>query len=134
MVEFALTALLLFILAFGAFEIGRAIWTFSTISYAAKEGVRYAMIHGADNAGVSANGNAFTQTDVESQIEDVVKSAAPGLDPAALIIHTTWTPNNIPGSKVKVSVEYPIQIMFNPLTPQMPAPGIKTQYEMIVTN
>ena len=134
MVEFALSATILFLLAFGAFEISRAIWTFSTISYAAKEGVRYAMIHGADNAGVSANGTALTQTDVEDDIEDVVKDAAPGLNRNSLIIRTTWTPNNSPGSTVRVSVEYPLQVMFSPLTPKFPAPGIATHYEMIVTN
>ena len=134
LVEFALSALILFVLSFAAFEIGRAVWTFSTVSYATKEGVRYAMIHGADNMGTDSSGNALTQTDIENNVKNVVRSSAPGLDPTALTVLTTWVPNNTPGSKVKVSVEYPIQIMFNPLTPRFPSPGIKTQYEMIVTN
>ena len=134
MVEFALTILLFLFLAVSAFEISRGIWTYSTVSHAAKQGVRYAMIHGADNTGVDSNGNPLSQQDVESEVESIVKSNSPGLAPSDLTVLTTWTPSNAPGSSVKVRVEYPFQTFFGNLSPKALGLSIKTEYKMIVTN
>ena len=134
LVELALNILLFLTLVLGAFEISRAIWTYTTVSHATKQGVRYAMIHGADNAGISSSGTPMTQSDVDEEIKDVVKANAPGLDASKLTVVTTWTPNNVPGSTVRVSVQYPFDSMFGPLAPSMSGAGIKTEYKMIVTN
>jgi Flp pilus assembly protein TadG len=45
-VEYALIAVVLFILLMGAFDFGRAVWMFSSASEAAREGARYAMVRG----------------------------------------------------------------------------------------
>lgn len=134
LVEFALTILLFLTLVLGAFEIARGIWTYTTVSHATKQGVRYAMIHGADNAGIGSGGAPLSQADVDEEIKDIVKANAPGLDVSKLTIATTWTPSNVPGSTVKVSVQYPFDTMFGPLAPSMTSVGIKTEYKMIVTN
>ena len=134
MVEFALTMLIFLFLAVGSFEIARGIWTYSTVSHAAKQGVRYAMIHGADNTGVDSNGNPLSQQDVEDEVENIVKANSPGLASGDLTVVTTWTPSNVPGSSVKVRVEYPFQTLFGNLSPQAIGLSFKTEYQMIVTN
>jgi Flp pilus assembly protein TadG len=134
LVEFALTTLLFLALTLGGFEVGRAIWTYATVSHATKQAVRYAMIHGADNAGVDASGNPLSQSDVDEMIEDVVKENAVGLNVDALSVVTTWTPSNVPGSTVGVRVSYPFQFLFNPLTSTGAGIGVETEYRMIVTN
>jgi Flp pilus assembly protein TadG len=134
LVEFALTMMLFLALTLAGLEIGRAIWTYSTVSHAAKQAVRYAMIHGADNTGTDSNGNALSQSDVDDSIEGIVKDNAIGLDPNALSVTTTWSPNNTPGSTVGVRVVYPFDFMFGPLTPSGNGVGVKTEYKMIVTN
>jgi len=67
-VEFALlvTVLLLFLMAI--LDLGRGLYAYTAITAAAQEGVRYALIHPGDGAGVDA----------------VVRSHAIGLDPARM--------------------------------------------------
>jgi Flp pilus assembly protein TadG len=134
LVEFALTTLLFLALTLGGFEVGRAIWTYATVSHATKQAVRYAMIHGADNAGVDASGNPLSQDDVDEMIEEVVKENAVGLNADSLTVVTTWTPSNVPGSTVGVRVRYPFQFLFNPLTSTGTSIGVETEYKMVVTN
>jgi Flp pilus assembly protein TadG len=67
-VEFALlvTVLLMFLMAI--LDLGRGLYAYTAITAAAQEGVRYALIHPGDGAGVAA----------------VVRSHAIGLDPARM--------------------------------------------------
>ena len=133
-VEFALTILLFLALALGGFEIGRAIWTYSTVSHATKQAVRYAMIHGADNPPTDQNGNPLSGADVDGKIEDVAKANAVGLDEELVSVNVVWTPDNTPGSTVEVRVTYPFQFLFGPLTSTADGIGIANEYSMIVTN
>src|SRR5947199_10166701 len=48
-VEFTLVSLMFFALVFGLVEFGRALFAYSTVSSAAREGVRYASVHGSDS-------------------------------------------------------------------------------------
>jgi Flp pilus assembly protein TadG len=52
-VEFALTVILLMLLMFAILELSIFIYTYSVLANAAKEGVRYAIVHGADNVSPS---------------------------------------------------------------------------------
>jgi Flp pilus assembly protein TadG len=47
LVEFALIAPLFFTLVFGIIEGGRLLWTYHTVSHAAKEGARYTTVRGS---------------------------------------------------------------------------------------
>ena len=44
LVEFALVAILFFILIFGILEFGRALWTWNTIVHVTREGARFAVV------------------------------------------------------------------------------------------
>ncbi len=54
LVEFALIAGLLFVVIFGLIELGRAIFIWTAISNAAREGARYGLVHPLDTAGIDA--------------------------------------------------------------------------------
>ncbi|MDQ6858443.1 MAG: pilus assembly protein [Chloroflexota bacterium] len=47
LVEFALVLPIFLLLVTGIFDVGRAVWQENTLAYAAREGTRYAIVHGA---------------------------------------------------------------------------------------
>jgi hypothetical protein len=47
LVEFALVMPIFLLLVTGIFDVGRAVWQENTLAYAAREGTRYAIVHGA---------------------------------------------------------------------------------------
>jgi hypothetical protein len=47
LVEFALVMPVFLLLVTGIFDAGRAVWQENTLAYAAREGTRYAIVHGA---------------------------------------------------------------------------------------
>jgi Flp pilus assembly protein TadG len=47
LVEFALVLPVFLLLVTGIFDAGRAVWQENTLAYAAREGTRYAIVHGA---------------------------------------------------------------------------------------
>ncbi len=92
MVEQALVFLVLMLVVFGVIEFGGLVFVHNTISAASREGVRYAIVHGANSASPATSSSVSTH----------VKNWSPGLDPSALTVTTTWSPNKKPGSTVKV--------------------------------
>ena len=54
------------------------------------------MVHG------SASGSVATASDVQ----DVVRNWAIGLDTSSVAVTTTWNPGNAPGGKVNVKASY----------------------------
>lgn len=79
MVEFALTLVLLMLLMFALLELSIFIYTYSVLANAAKEGVRYAIVHGADNGTPSgpSSGSASSPpcTASSSNVTNVVNQA-----------------------------------------------------------
>jgi Flp pilus assembly protein TadG len=96
--EFGLAFLVFFSVVYGIMEFGRIVASYNILSGAAREGVRYAVVHG------SASGSVATASD----IQDVVRRWAIGMDTSAVVVTTTWTPGNAPGSQVKVNASYTI--------------------------
>lgn len=98
MVEFAIVAGLIFIpLVFGIIEFGRLTWAKDMVTTAAREGTRYAIVHGADydSAGF---GTAFDSAAVASYVEGKTQ-----LSP--IKVQTAWTGKQ-PGDTVVVTVSY----------------------------
>jgi Flp pilus assembly protein TadG len=98
MIEFGLAFLAFFFVLYGIMEFGRIVASYNILSGAAREGVRYAVVHG------SASGSVATASD----IQDIVRRWAIGMDTSAVAVTTTWTPGNAPGSQVKVTASYNI--------------------------
>jgi Flp pilus assembly protein TadG len=97
MVEFAIVfAFILVPLLFGAMEFGRGLYIKSTVTAAAREGVRYAIVHGA------SSGRTIADTTLIRQYITGRTALSP------LIISTTYNPAGslAAGSFVKVRVAY----------------------------
>jgi len=97
-VEAALIVLPFLLLIFGIIEFGVVIRANNFVSYAAREGTRYASVRGFDS-GIPAS-------DAEAQVSDFVRRQAVGLDSSTLTVVTTWLPDNKRGSSVRVQVSY----------------------------
>ena len=96
LVESGLTMIVFLTVIFGLMDFGRMVWAYNLVSHAAREGTRYAMVHGRNSSHpATADG-----------IRSVVKGQAVGLDPASLLVNVSWIPDNKPGSAVKVAVQY----------------------------
>ena len=105
-VELAILSPLLFLVTIGAFELGRGMWVKHTLSHVASEGARYAAVRS-----VTSDDPATKES-----IAGRVKSEAVGVNPADLVVETTWDPSNTVGGTVQVRVLYE----FHPVTPLIP--------------
>ncbi len=130
MVEFALFFILFMTLSMALMDLGRGIWTFTTISHAARQGARFAMVHGSANLVKDANGKDITGT----QIASVVKANAIGLDPSKITVTPTWDPSNSRGNYVQVRVSYPFQLIVAPLILPQSGLSLSSTSRMVVAN
>ncbi|MDQ2913515.1 MAG: pilus assembly protein [Chloroflexota bacterium] len=96
LVEFALVLPLFLLLVTGLFDVARAVWEENTLAYAAREGTRYAIVHGSGAAlPLGPNDPA------EPNISQVVRNAAVGVP--GITIVTAWPDgNNERGMRVSV--------------------------------
>ena len=124
MVEFALFFLLFLMLAVGLMELGRGIWTYTTLAHAARQGARYALVHGLANP-IAGD---------DPSIEAVVKANAVGLDGSEISVLTTWDPANEPGSVVEVQVRYPFRLAVAPLILAQDSIQMGSTSRMIMAN
>ena len=124
-VEFALTITVLVFLLVGMLELTMFVYTYSVLADAAKEGVRYAIVHGASaNNSSGPLGSTKTSTSwaacstLDSGTDAVVSTVQTY---AALSLHSTSAmkisvcypdQSNNPGNAVQVSVSYLYQPLF----------------------
>jgi Flp pilus assembly protein TadG len=145
LVEFAMTALILFFLLFGIFQWMLGMYVYHFATYAAQQGTRFAMVRGytwskntATNCSTSAPPSftlSYNCTASSSDIQNYVQSlATPGINASNLTINTSssyvWpglTPDgtstpctthaNSQGCLVKVTVSYSFNFLpFQKLT------------------
>ena len=86
LVEFAMILPILILLVFGVIEFGRGYHTKSTLTHAAREGVRVAALDSGDPVSTARN-------------------AAPNLDPGAITVTVSSDPCTL-GDPVTVTLEY----------------------------
>lgn len=103
LLEGALSFSAFLMLTFGVMEFSMAVFAYNWVSYAAREGARWASVRGNTYVPVGATvGTPATQ----DQISAYVKSQAVGLVASNVTVTAAWTPDNSPGSNVKVTVAY----------------------------
>lgn len=105
MVEFSLVFVLFLTLVGGVFEIGRAIWVYSSVTHAAKHASRYAMIHGSRNP----------LEDDQKSIEDYVEANLVGIDTDKVTTTAVYSPDDKAGSTVTITVAYTMDFILGPL-------------------
>ena len=102
-IELAVVLPVFVLMSYGGMEISHYAYTRLALSDAAREGTRYAMVHGAASSAPASAG----------AIQTYVRSRIALIDGAQVTVTTTFTPDNNPGSLVKVAVSYP----FAPFVP-----------------
>jgi Flp pilus assembly protein TadG len=106
LVEFALISFMFVIVLAGVVEMGRMVLVYTTIANAAREGARYAIVHGADQTvSPSGPGNPCNCPDVTTVVKNFASAGL--IDTSALTITVAY-PNgdNNAGSPVIVHVTY----------------------------
>ena len=106
MVESALVLGLFLTLFLATFELGRTVWSYTTLSHAARQAARYAAVRG-DLGDPSTPPNA----NGDHPIDAVLKANAVGLDPSSLTIQKSWSPDYDRGSTVTIQVSYPVTLI-----------------------
>jgi Flp pilus assembly protein TadG len=105
-VEFALVATAFFMLIFGTIQMALAVSAYNSLSAAAREAVRYAVVHSPTSANPAST----------SQIQQVAISAAPALNLQTSNITVSWpSDTNIPSeddAEVAISYNYRVKIPF----------------------
>jgi Flp pilus assembly protein TadG len=94
--EFGLSFILFISVVYAIMEFGRVVASYDILAGATREGSRYATVHGSSSATPASS----------SDIQDLVRRWAIGLDSSSLTVSTTWTPTKGPGSQVKVQASY----------------------------
>ena len=107
-VELAFAGIIFAMLVLGGIDAGRAVWNYNTLAHAAREGTRYAIVHGATSTDPSGPGSAYyTEPNVDAKITEVVAENASGLDPDRLVVEAEWPDgSNEVGAKVTVTARY----------------------------
>jgi Flp pilus assembly protein TadG len=91
-VEFALVASVTFLLLLGLLIGGLGVFRYQQVAHLARDGSRWASVHGTDYAADTKN-PAATASDVYNQ---VIAPSAAGLDPARLTYSVAWNSSNSP--------------------------------------
>jgi Flp pilus assembly protein TadG len=105
--EFALTIGFLVILLVSMLEMTIFLYNYAVLTDAAKEGVRYAIVHGA--SGTNPSDGKSTQAVVNT----VKAYAAASLhSTSTMTVNVTYATDNNPGSEVEVNVSYAYQPLF----------------------
>jgi len=98
LVETAMGIVALLAFLFGILNMGAAIYAYNWVSFAAREGTRYAAVHGSTSPSpISSSGY--------SALTNLITGEAQGLT-GTLTVTPTWPTDNKPGSVVKVQVQY----------------------------
>jgi len=83
LIEFALILPLVLLIVTGLFDVARATWQENTLAYAAREGTRYAIVHGS-----AAMDGVVVHSGNEQPVIDVVRNAAVGVPNVSVTV--TW--------------------------------------------
>ena len=126
LVEFALVAPIFFLVLFSIIEFGRYVYTVQILNEAAREGARYAIVHGSQSlcpSGPMPGVTIANPCDPTGQnVKDLVVRDATGVAGTAPITPTvTWPVDNARGHTVTVAVSY----QFRTLIPIVPLPPIQ---------
>jgi Flp pilus assembly protein TadG len=134
LIEFAITSILFFVLIFGIAEFGRAIWLYGTIGHGAREGARYAMVHGSESTRPVDDDTDVAGPPVRKSVQTYVRERAPGLQNAT--VTTTWSQpagcGETPCKKASegAAVKVRVQVTFDPVLWFMPSIPLSTTSEM----
>ena len=102
MIESALCFLLFVTIFVAIMEFGMGVFTYNFVSYAAREGTRYASTRGSQCTSPCTPATADT-------VQTMIRNQVVALDSSKVAVNTTWNSSKVPGNTVTVNVSYPIK-------------------------
>lgn len=103
-VEFALVLPVFLLLVFGIIDLGRMVWMENTLAFAAREGTRYAIVHGSYSSAPCGPGSAtYTPPDQDTAVTAAVLRYAIGV-PNVTVAAQWLDGDNNRNSRVAVDV------------------------------
>lgn len=155
LLEFALVLPLFLVLLMGVIDIGRAIWAQNSLAAAAREGARFAIVHGGSDSTSCPVGPMTTRTDTvtastscpypspsKQAIKDVViaSATAGGTDMTVTVCYgagcsgdTDTVLDNIRGTPITVAVTSRINLL-TPAILGMNGFGVSSSTSMVVNH
>lgn len=132
LVEFALVAPLFFLLLFAIIDFGRYVYYVQILNNAAREGARYAIVHGSSD-GIDPTGPGSADPSGQD-VKAVVRNYAVGvIGGGALDIQPSWPDGtNGRGQTVTVRVTYQFRSVI-PIVP-IPAVPIRGESTLVINN
>lgn len=124
--EFAIVAPIFFLLLFAIIDFGRYVYYVQVLNNAAREGTRYAIVHGERSL------NPAGPAPDDADVTNIVRNYAVGVigNSTTLAVHSSWEqanpadpPQNGRGDKVAVTVTY----QFRSVIPIVPIPPIQVE-------
>jgi Flp pilus assembly protein TadG len=108
LLEFSFSVWTLFLLTFLIFEFCMTIYTYSVLTNAAREGVRYAIVHGTDNSSCSGPSSGCGDGDGDNVTAVVNRYAGISFhDISAMTVTPSWPDGtSTPSSRVVVTITY----------------------------
>jgi Flp pilus assembly protein TadG len=109
LIEFALVALLLCLLLLVFVDFGRMLLVYNSVANAARAGVRYAIVHGANRTGGGADGTSdcTDHTEVDKVVKNFANSAPLYRTRLTVTVEYLDGCSNAVGSLVQVTADYP---------------------------
>jgi Flp pilus assembly protein TadG len=107
LVEFAILLPLFLLIVFGVIDLSRAVWEENTLAFAAREGTRYAIVHGSYSDSPSGPGSGtYTPPDQDTAVTAAVLRYAVGVP--NVTVKATWPDgDNNRNSRVAVDATAP---------------------------
>ncbi len=109
LLEFSLSVWLLLLVTFLIFEFCMTVYTYSVLGNAAREGIRYAVVHGTDNSSCSGPSSGCADSS-GANVQSVVNgfAAVSFHDLSGMTITPSWPDGtSTPSSRVVVTITYP---------------------------
>ena len=150
LVEFALSAGVIFALFFGVIQFGYALYTYQFVNEVAREMTRYAIVRGSASVSSMPN-HGFLDSGATLQAYVQSAYAYPGINMSNVTVATTWyspvlnsdgtvasfsvcgtgSGCNVPGNMVKVTVSYPFLLSI-PFVPSQTL-GVTSNSSMVIS-
>lgn len=105
LVEFALSFPVMLLVTLMIFDVGRALFVYTSVNNLAAEGVRYASVHGI----TSPEPRTITQ------VQNFVVARAAGLDPDLVNVTVNYEESSVTGDAVEITVTYNLDLFLNPV-------------------
>lgn len=115
MLEFLISIVFLIVVILWTVQMMVFIYTYVALAAAAKEGVRYAIVHGAlNNSGSRSGPDTGTTSDCATNITAVQTATRRAANYSTMTVNVCYLDgNNKMTSRVRVTVSYPIAAMFS---------------------